>query len=186
MLSFKGKKVLKFFLIAIIIAATIPSAYKSLSSSFDFRQPRESLSSPFQRAMRFLAGRGEYDHTVLEIPSSDYGATDSDLKRWFGTSRLDIVAFANKRSFLAHEYADYYGTDEKPRMLLLQKILKFNMLNRTHPEYEILKKEVENELINNNIVYIYSPQPLHSMEMHNLIDTIYYSENITIYEVKIN
>lgn len=181
--SFKYKR-LKIMLLAIIVITTLPSAYSGLGWSFSFaKSTRESLSNPYHKATQFLQNRGNYNQTVIEIPTLDYGSRGEELLRWYRDSSPMIVVFSNKRSFLNNEYIDFYGVDITPRILLLQKVLTFNSLRGISRNYESLMKELKIELIKNKITYIYSPYPLASFKTVPYIKQLYQDKGFTIYEV---
>lgn len=183
--SFKIKKRTKIVLIIVIGITTIPSAYDSLRGIFAASAANgEGWSSPNHKVMKFLQAQGNYNQTVLEIPPSNTGKSYDKLARWYGASTPGIVAFSNKKSFLNYEFIDFYGVNIKPRISFLQKLLLFNSLPRSSLKYESAKEEIKRELINNKVVYIYSPYPLNSLKSLPYIRQIYRDGGITIYKVR--
>ena len=122
--------------------------------------------------MNFLESQKTYDATVLEIPGKQIQATEEGLVSWYKGTSPAIIAFGNKRSYLNFEYMNFPGVDIGPRINFLQKILLCNNA-----------AEIESELLEKKIAFIYSPYPLSCFEGTENIAQVYQNQGITIYQV---
>ncbi len=185
--SFSLNKALKILLFIIIIILTLPSAYENYKTFFaSLDSSKLSLSSPYFDAMQFLKSKGNYNQTVLEIPSKATQSTQPGVMAWYSKSSSPaIVAFSNKRSYLSNEYLGFTGVSIMPRIDFINKIILLNNLyiNKSS-EYISLRKEVEQGLNASKISFIYSPYPLLFLEDINSISKIYENPVASIYRVE--
>ncbi len=184
--SFSYSRILKIILFAIVLVLTLPSAYDNYRVYFaSLDSSKSTLSSPYFKAMQFLKSESNYNQTVMEIPEKYVSATEGDLMRWYRSSTPAIVAFADKRSYLSNEYIDFAGLDYKSRIDFIRKIILLNNLSpNKSSEYANLKKEVEQGLKNNKVVFIYSPYPLSFFEKMNFIHKVFENRAASIYRVE--
>src|SRR5581483_11274963 len=92
---------LKFNKIVILffIILTLPSAYEKIN--FYLTSGGEILSKEYIASTKFLKSQGNYDSTVLELPSATtyigINTTKEDVNSWFGGSTPKLLALSNKR-----------------------------------------------------------------------------------------
>jgi len=185
LLTFKNK-ILNTTLIILIVIATLPSFF-STTGSFIFHSftTGQSINSPYFHAMRFLQQQGNYNQTLLEIPSLESGISYVELEAWYkDISSPTIIAFANKRSFAVSEYNPFYGMDIKPRLTLLHKILSYDKLSPRISNRQKEALEIQKELLQNNIVFIYSPYPLKTFSTLPHIKQIFQEKGSTVYKIE--
>lgn len=179
-------RIIKIVLFSVIIILTLPSAYEPYKDYFGgLGFHGSSLSDPYFKAMQFLKSQGNYNETVIEIPDKNFKAAKNDVLSWYSSSSPAIVAFGNKRGYLNNEYIDFAGVDIVPRINFIRKIILFNnMFPNNSSEYTNLKKEINQGLKDNKIVFIYSPYPLLSFEEINFISKAYENRVASIYRVE--
>lgn len=174
-------KILKGVLMLVILAMTLPSAYENYKEYPKiFSTPRQTLSSPYFKAMEFLRLQENYNATVLELPPYELRASDEDVSYWYrrgGT--LAIVAFGNKRSFLSNQYITFPNADDTQRMRLIKEIIAIEKDNDLS-----LGESVLRELKQNNIVFLVSSYPLRSMLAVANPREVYKDEGIYIYKLE--
>jgi hypothetical protein len=181
--NFKYSKAFKLLLFGVLLITTLPSAYGTYRGDLATVRSRKKFSSPYFKAMQFLASQETYNATVLEIPNKQIPPTEKDLREWYRASSPAIVAFANKRSYLSNEYIDFPGVNITPRIDFLREVLLFDKVSLTTPEYVRLQKELEKGFLKNKISFIYSPRPLSSLERIKNIHQVYQNQAATIYQV---
>lgn len=183
----KINKILKILIFTLIIIATLPSAYDEYVGDYQllayYPHPK-NLSDPYFQTINFLSKQGNYDSTVLEMPSKD---TYFDLKAvtfWYRYhSTPAIVALANRRTFLNYQLSEFPGVNTKPRLELLVDLVTLANTPTAKPEYTELNKKVENGLKQNDIKYLYSPWDAVPFNSTKGFNKIYQNGTYTVYEV---
>lgn len=180
--TFKYPMPLKILLLIIVVIFTLPSAYENYFGYFKTFSSKESLKSPYYKAMNFLSFQRSYNSTVIDMPQENTVPDQKDLKSWYEKSSPAITAFANKRSYLNSEYIDFPGVNITSRIEFLKKIILFHKTSQLDNQYKNKQKEIEKGLIKDDIVFIYSPYPIQNLLSIKNIHQIFQNEVAAIYK----
>ena len=168
----------------IIIALTLPSALDDFTDYFDTVKTSKSLSSPYFQTMNYLSKQGNYNSTVLEMPSTNTKATDKSIIKWWESSNPALTAFSNKRSFFNNQYIEFPNTDKKPRVDLIKNLITLNTLYSTSSAYLEVKEKVIKGLGDNNIKYIFSSYEVLSFSDVEEVKEIYKNPPYFVYKIQ--
>ena len=177
-------KFLKIVIFIIIIAVTLPSALNDLTDYFDTVKTSKNLSSPYFQTMNYLSKQGNYNSTVLEMPSIETKATDKSIVKWWESSNPGVTAFSNKRSFFNNQYIEFPNTDRKPRVNFIKNLITFNTLYSTSSAYLETREKVIEGLEDYNIKYIFSSYEVLSFSKVDEIKQIYKNPPFVVYKIQ--
>lgn len=180
--TFKYPMSLKILLLIVVVIFTLPSAYENYFGYFKTFNSKESLKNPYYEAMNFLSFQQSYNSTVIDMPQENTIPNEKNLKSWYRESSPAITAFANKRSYLNSEYIDFPGVNIVSRIEFLKKIILFHKTSQLDDQYKNKQIEIEEGLIKNNVVFIYSPYPIQNLLSIKNIHQIFQNEAATIYK----
>jgi len=181
--SFKFNKFFKIILVFMIIVITIPSAAEGLYKYFSLNG--SLVEDDFYMSTKFLSERGDYNDTVLSLPTKNNEIHYDALRRSYRSGRPMIPALANKRSFLSYEYFDFKELDVKGRIMFINSILLFERdIERKSDINENLKNKIKTGFKNYNVKYLHSPYPLKSAVFFDNMKEVFGSPGAYIYEIK--
>lgn len=170
-------------IILFFIILTLPSAYEKIN--FYLTSSGENLSKEYIESTKFLKSQGNYDSTVLELPSTStyigMNTTKEDVNSWFGGSTPKLLALSNKRGYINNEFINFLGVDYSSRLGIVVSIIKYE----NDPDYIKYFSDIKDTLKNNKISYIYSPKPLLRLEKTNIIQRVFTNRTAFIYKVNL-
>lgn len=178
----KFAPVIKTIVVIGVIALTIPSALVVVGDMERIHSYRQPLSQSYFRTTAFLAEQGEYNSTVLELPSAETMPTDESIRSWYNLSNPAIGAFANKRMYFNNQFIDFPGVNVIPRYALLKELVFFV----TTPERSSTtdyQQRVLQGLRSNNIHYIYSTYEVKAFKNLRGLKKIFTQPPYVVYEV---
>ena len=181
---------LKLLLILVIIVVTLPSAYEKMSAYVAFAKGQVGkVTANYYKAALFLRSQGNYNSTVLEMPTGDVGVSlntvDADAEWWYyRISSPRFIAFSDKRGFLENEGITFTGTDFKKRLNLITSIIRYEKFPEKD-NYFRFQEEIEQGLKKYKIKYIASPYRLIRLEKVNIVKKIFENSEWVIYKVNI-
>lgn len=182
-LSFRINKVIKTAVVVLLVMFTLPSSVSSIS---DYVFSSEGfMDKSIYDSYSYLREKGEYDDTVLSLPSKNSELSHAALKRKYRAGRPVVPAIADKRSFLSYEYFPFdVNVDE--RIDLLYKMLFLERIIDAGSAQEVLdlQMEIKNRLELYDISYIHSPDTLKLVSLFDNIKEVYKNTGVVIYEVE--
>lgn len=177
-------KILKVLLALLLIAATLPVTYEAFRGFPNIYQSSRNITDPYFKTMDFLSLQEDYNATVLELPLQSVEPDEKKLQEWYSrVSTPEIIAFANKRSYISNQFIEFPGVNKDARLRFLKTVLLFNKTSETDPLYAKLKKEVGEGLRKNNIRYIYSPYEIGSLTRLEKVKSVYKNMDHTVYRI---
>lgn len=174
----KNKKYLVLILILFFILTFVSAASDYYLMFFG------NINSPVSRerylSYKFLKKVGNYNSTILEVPSKT-ATTSALIEKWFhDQSDVNLPALSNKSTYLTNGPILFPKVKLEERLNFLLQINNLSKFTINSKNYIAAQKSVVNELNYNRIRYIYSSYAI------NIKDTklIYKNEGIYIYEFK--
>lgn len=166
-------KFVQILLFVILLATTIPSAYQHfLTSVIPLYSYKDSLNSPYYKAMDYFKTHDIYDATVLEVPPKNKNL--SNLNEWYLKTSTHITAYGNKRTYLNWETIPFQNLDIEKRLKVVKKVQGINEFNQ-QDVLAVLRKE--------RISYLYSTYPLAIVEGTS-IKNVYANGGYFIYKLQ--
>lgn len=185
--SLHFNKFIKISLFTVLISITIPSTIYDIPNYQAALKSARSLSSPYFQTMNYLSSLKDYNSTVLEIPDIGTQANDKSITKWFYSSDPSIIAFSNKRSYLNNQYVEFPGMDKVQRYGILKRIILLEQLEmESVSKKNELAKEIEIELVKNNISFIFSPYKLSNITTIKGTKQIYENKPYYLYEINLS
>lgn len=185
--SLNFNKVIKFFLLTVIVLITIPSTISDIPKYQATLKTATSLSNPYFQTMNYLSSLKDYNSTVLEIPDSKTQPNDKSITKWFNSSNPGITAFSNKRSYLSNQYIEFPGMNIAQRYRILKKIILIEKLDIENVSRKNeIAKEIKTELIKDNINFIFSPYKLSNITIIKGVKQIYENKPYYLYEINLS
>lgn len=168
-------------LIIIFLLLTLPSAYDKLS--FYLLSKGETIPREYIQAAGFLKKQGNYNSTVLELPSSTtyigINTTKEDVNSWFGGSTPKLLALSDKRGYVNNEFINFLGVDYASRLKLIVSMFRHENSSDFLQYYSVISDNLK------NVSYIYSPRPLLRLEKTNIIQRVFQNSAAFIYKVNL-
>lgn len=171
----KYSRIIKIILFVFLIIITLPSAL-SVIYFYVFNNPG-FVSDRYYKAMQFLQKDGSYNQTILQVPDQKIRPNDKDLLSWYRNGSTKIVALSNKRAFLNYEFFDFKETDPRIRIAIIKRLISAEKESVEGTLPRSLYKQINNDIKNNKIVYVYSSYPLTIFERADFIKKIYDDKN---------
>jgi hypothetical protein len=138
--------------IILFAAFTLPSTIFSFNAIVTGITHPSSLSDPYYKALFFLRTHGEYNDTVLVLPSEIDSKNINTLLQWQLHTSPEIPAFINKRVYLGGTGIRYSGMDTENRIQNLYAVRKY-----LQKPSQKSAEEIKNFLAVNKIRFIFSP-----------------------------
>ena len=151
-LQFRFSKVIKVLCLVVFVSFTLPSAFVVYKNKVVDAAVRTDLTQPYFQTLAFLRGKGNYDQTVLELPTVDVSSKIESVSFWYNQSSPSVSVFSDKRTYFSFTGIEFPGMRDNARGRNLSLVLAL----REHPSVELQKKVVA-FLQKENIVYIISP-----------------------------
>lgn len=173
---------LKGVTMILVVILTLPSAVDAAGDIGKVFDTQRSLTQPYFRTTAFLAQHGNYDSTVLELPSKNIEPTDESLRYWYGLGNPAIGAFSNKRMYFNNQFIDFPGVDVTPRYSLLKELVFFvtTPMRSNDPS---MQKKIIKMLQENKIHYIYSTYDVSAFKNLRGLKRIFSHPPYVVYEV---
>jgi len=183
LLSLRMPRFLKILIILIIVVLTSPAALEGFSHFPSTLAKTQPLNSPQFQAFKFLSEQANYNSTVLELPTNDWGYKVSDLKRWYEQSTPIVSAFSNKRTFLNNEFISFPGLNVDSRVNSLADIVRLRFISASTSAFPFYENIAMNTLHKNKIKYIFTQEQTPNYDKTKGLKKIYSNSPYAIYQV---